>query len=61
MVKATQQKWFSVFLGSEDYEALYALAEERCSPLTLQYIVSVAVKNLWERHATEQLSFPLGD
>jgi len=60
MVKATQQKRFSVSLGSED-EELYALDEEHCSSLTLQYIVSVAVKNLWERYATRQLSFPLGD
>lgn len=61
MAKAAQQKRFTVSLDSKDYEALRALAEGRRPPLTLQYVVSLAVKNLLERHAAKQLSFPLDD
>jgi hypothetical protein len=61
MAKAAQQKRFTVSLDSGDYEALRALAAEHRPPLTLQYVVSVAVKNLLERHAATQLSFPLDD
>lgn len=61
MAKAAQQKRFTVSLDSEDYEALRALADGHRPPLTLQYVVSVAVKNLLERHAAKQLSFPLDD
>ena len=61
MTKAARQKRFTVSLDMGDYEALRALAEQHRPPLTLQYVVSVAVKNLLERHAIKQLSFPLDD
>lgn len=61
MTKAAQQKRFTISLDSGDYEALRALAEGHRPPLTLQYVVGVAVKNLLERHVAKQLSFPLDD
>ncbi|MDD4932193.1 MAG: hypothetical protein PHO89_01835 [Methylacidiphilaceae bacterium] len=48
-------------LDSGDYETLRALPEGHRPPLTLQYVLSVAVKNLLERHAAKQPSFPLDD
>lgn len=61
MAKAARQKRFTVSLASEDYEALRALAEGHRPSLSLQYVVNVAVKELLERHASKQLTFPLDD
>ncbi len=61
MAKKTQQKQFTVSLEVGDYEALRALAEGHRPPLTLQYVVNVAIKALLERHAARQLTFPLDD
>jgi hypothetical protein len=43
----------------EDYDALRAMAEGHRPPLSLQYILNVAVKDLLEKHATRQLALPL--
>lgn len=61
MAKAKQQKRFTVSVEFEDYEALRALAEGHRPPLTLQYVVNVAIKDLLERHASKQLTFALDD
>ncbi|MGF7173179.1 hypothetical protein FHS63_000926 [Azospirillum doebereinerae] len=59
MAKAAGQKRFTVSLDPRDYEALRTLAEGHRPPLTLQYVVKVAVQDLLERHASKQLTFPL--
>ena len=59
MVRAKQQKRFSVSIDMADYATLRALAEGHRPPLTLQYVVNVAIKDLLERHASKQLAFPL--
>jgi hypothetical protein len=59
MVKASQQKRFTVSIDQVDYDALRALAEAQKPPLNLQYLLRLAVKNLLEQHAAKQLSFPL--
>lgn len=56
-----QKKRFTVSIDAGDYDALRAVAEGHRPPLTLQYVVNVAVKNLLERHAARQLTFPLDD
>lgn len=61
MIKAQQQKRFTVSLDSKSYDALRAIADNHRPPLKLQYVVSVAVKNLLERHTARQLTFPLDD
>ncbi|KTW16594.1 hypothetical protein ACX4MY_02000 [Roseomonas mucosa] len=61
MAKVHQQKRFTVSLDISDYEMLRAIAESHRPPLKLQYVVNVAVKNLLERHAARQLTFPLDD
>lgn len=61
VAKTQQQKRFTVSLDNNDYEALRAIAESHRPPLKLQYVVNVAVKNLLERHAARQLTFPLDD
>lgn len=62
MAKARQQKRFTVSLDAGDYKALRALAEgKNRPPRTLQYVVSVAIKDLLNRHATRQLMFPLDE
>lgn len=61
MAKAQQQKRFTVSLDAADYAALRAIADGHQPPLKLQYVVSVAVKKLLERHAAKQLAFPLDD
>lgn len=61
LTKAEKQKRFTVSLDAADYDALRAIADDHRPPLKLQYVVSVAVKNLLERHATKQLSFPLDE
>lgn len=58
---ALRQKRFTVSLGIQDYETLRAIADGHRPPLKLQYVVNVAVKNLLERHAARQLTFPLDD
>lgn len=37
------------------------IADGHSPPLKLQYVVNVAIKNLLERHAARQLTFPLDD
>lgn len=59
MAISQRPKRFTVSLGSGDYNALRALAEGHKPPLTLQYVVNVAVKDLLDRHESKQLSFPL--
>lgn len=61
MAKALRQKRFTVSLDVEDYDALRAIADDHRPPLKLQYVVSVAVKNLLERQSAKQLTFPLDD
>ncbi|MFM7403120.1 MAG: hypothetical protein ACKO1N_03275 [Erythrobacter sp.] len=61
MQKHLRQKRFTVSLDVEDYEALRAIADEHRPPLKLQYVINVAVKNLLERQASKQLTFPLDD
>lgn len=58
---ALRQKRFTVSLDIQDYETLRAIADGHRPPLKLQYVVNVAVKNLLERHAARQLTFPLDD
>lgn len=61
LAKALRQKRFTVSLDVEDYESLRAIADDHRPPLKLQYVVNVAVKNLLERQAAKQLTFPLDD
>jgi hypothetical protein len=61
VAKAKQQKRFTVSLDNDDYNTLRAIAESHRPALKLQYVVNVAVKNLLERHAARQLTFPLDD
>ena len=61
MLKGQKQKRFTVSLDANDYEALRAIANGHRPPLKLQYVVGVAIKNLLERHAVQQLAFPLDD
>lgn len=61
MSRIQKQKRFTVSLDMDDYDSLTALAEGHRPPLTLKYVVNVAVKNLLERHAKRQLSFPLDE
>lgn len=59
MAKPPRQKRFTVTLDEADYVALRELGEAQKPPLNLQYLVRLAIKNLLEQHANEQLSFPL--
>jgi hypothetical protein len=59
MTNASRQKRFTVSLQEADYAALRELGESQNPPLTLQYLVRLAIKNLLDQHATKQLSFPL--
>ncbi len=59
MAKPPRIKRFTVSLDANNYAALRALAEGHRPPLTLQYVVNIAVNDLLERHAAKQLSFPL--
>lgn len=61
MAKVQRQKRFTVSVDADDYTALTALAEAHRPPLTLKYVVNVALKNLVERHAKRQLTFPLDE
>jgi hypothetical protein len=53
------QKRFTVSLDRKDYDALQGIAQGHRPPLSLQYVVRVAVKNLLDQHAAAQLTFPL--
>lgn len=59
MAKPPRQKRFTVTLDEADYVALRELGESQKPPLNLQYLVRLAIRNLLEQHANEQLSFPL--
>lgn len=59
MSGSTRQKRFTVSLDPADYDALRVLAEGHKPPLKLQYVMGVAVRQLLDRHAAKQLSFPL--
>jgi hypothetical protein len=61
VAKAGRQKRFTVSLDVGDYDALRAIADNHRPPLKLQYAVNVAIKDLLERHAAKQLTFPLDD
>lgn len=61
MSKLLSKKRFTVSLDTGDYEAMRLIADGHSPPLKLQYVVNVAVKNLLERHAARQLTFPLDD
>lgn len=59
MNKSDGKRRFTISLEVGDYDALRALAEGHRPPLSLQYVVNVAVKDLLEKHAARQLAFPL--
>lgn len=59
MMKAEGKKRFTISLDTSDYDTLRALAEGHRPPLSLQYVVNVAVKDLLEKHAARQLALPL--
>jgi hypothetical protein len=48
-----------VSLDESDYVALRQLGESQKPSLNLQYLLRLAVKNLLDQHAANQLSFPL--
>lgn len=53
------RKRFSVSLDLVDYDALQKLGAAQRPPLKQQYLVELAIKDLLDRHASKQLSFPL--
>ena len=57
--KARLQKRFSVSLDERDHAALVSLGQAQRPPLNLQYLVRLAVRNLLDQHAAQQLTFPL--
>lgn len=59
MSRTDKKRRFSISLEVDDYDALRALAEGHRPPLSLQYVVNVAVKDLLEKHAAHQLTLPL--
>lgn len=61
MAKVQSRKRFTVSVDADAYDALIALAEGHRPPLTLKYVVNVALKNLLERHAKRQFTFPLDE
>lgn len=61
MTKPLEQKRFTVSLNRADYDSLMALSSAHRPPLTLNYVVGVAVKNLLDRQAARQLKFPLDE
>lgn len=50
---------FTVSLDASDYDALLTLGRSAKPPLTLQYLVRLAVRNLLEQRSSGQLVFPL--
>ncbi len=59
MANTEGKKRFTISIEASDYDALRALAEGHRPPLSLQYVMSVAVKDLLEKHAARQLVLPL--
>ncbi|MEQ8345115.1 MAG: hypothetical protein RLO22_21265 [Sneathiellaceae bacterium] len=59
MTKTDGKKRFTISLEADDYDALRALAAGHRPPLSLQYVVNVAVKDLLEKHAARQLALAL--
>ena len=59
MAKPEGKKRFTISLEASDYDALRALADGHRPPISLQYVVNVAVKDLLEKHAARQLDLPL--
>ena len=59
MAKLEGKKRFTISLDASDYYALRALADGHRPPISLQYVVNVAVKDLLEKHAARQLDLPL--
>ena len=59
MAKHRPQKRFSVSLDQLDYEAMRSIAEEQEPPLTLQYVINLAVKEFLVRRRDAQLEIPL--
>ncbi len=55
----TSRKRFSIALDVADYEALQKLGAAQRPPLKQQYLVELAVRNLLDQYANEQLSFQL--
>lgn len=59
MGMTNSKKRLSISLEVEDYDALRALAEGHRPPLSLQYVLNIAVKDLLEKHGARQLALPL--
>ena len=59
MAKTEGKKRFTISLEASDYDALRVLADGHRPPLSLQYVVNVAVKDLLEKHTARQLILPL--
>lgn len=59
MVGLKHQKRFTVSVDQADYDALQSLGQTVSPPVNLQYLVRLAVRNLLDQHAAEQLTFPL--
>lgn len=59
MAVLTHQKRFTVSVDQADYDALVDLGRSASPPVNLQYLVRLAVRNLLDQHAAQQLSFPL--
>jgi hypothetical protein len=58
-MELTHPKRFTVSVDSADYDALVGLGRSSKPPLTLQYLVRLAVRNLLDQQSTGQLTFPL--
>lgn len=61
LTKSKNQKRFTVSVDADDYASLSALADGHKPPLTLRYVVNVAIKNLLKQHSASQLTFPLDE
>lgn len=61
MAKVSEQKRFTVSRDFRDYEALRPLAEGHRPPLTMQYVMKLAVQDLLERHTSKHPTFPLDE
>ena len=59
MTKPEGKKRFTISLDASDYDALRVLADGHRPPISLQYVLNGAVKDLLEKHATRQLDLPL--
>lgn len=56
---ATAKRRFTVSLEERDYQALRSLGEAQRPPLKLQYMVELAIRNLLDQHANDQLALGL--